>query len=273
MLHLSGGIAPYVRSVFASDLNGDDAPDLVWAPDAPPYPYVYALNNGNGTFGAIHERTIATCGTGKATTADADNDGDQDVLVPNNRGGPGCDDATVRVALNNGDGTFQPDYGVTVSPLPEMAIGADVTGDGTTDLVSSSTQVSVARGTGGGAFAPPVDYDARGTELTRRDLDGDGDLDVATSDLSTSTAYVLRNNGSGVFSQVTPYPGEDIPGLANDFAIDVGDIDGDGVLDLVVANPSGNNVGVHFGEGGGVFETEQLGTACTAASWTCALWT
>src|SRR6188508_2143304 len=173
------GIVPYVRSVFASDLNGDAAPDLVWAPDAPPYPYVYALNNGNGSFGAIHESTIATCGTGKATTADADNDGDQDVLVANNRSGPGCEsvDDTVRVALNNGDGTFQPDYGVTVFPLPEMAIGADVTGDGMTDLVSSSTQVSVARGTGGGAFAPPVDYDARGTELTFRDVDVDGDLD------------------------------------------------------------------------------------------------
>jgi hypothetical protein len=144
------GIIPYVRSVFASDLNGDDAPDLVWAPDAPPYPFTFALNNGDGTFGPSNDIPIQTCGTGKATTADADDDGDQDVLVPNNRSGPSgfCEsvDHTVRVALNNGNGTFQPDFGVTVFALPEMAIGADVTGDGSTDIVSSSTQVSVARG-------------------------------------------------------------------------------------------------------------------------------
>ena len=111
--------------------------------------------------------------------------------MPNNRSGPSefCEsvDDTVRVALNNGDGTFQPDYGVTVSGLPEMAIGADVTEDGMTDIVSSSTQVSVARGTGGGAFAPPVHYDARGAELTGRDLDGDGDLDVATSEIGRAS--------------------------------------------------------------------------------------
>jgi len=256
----SGG--GYVRSVFASDLNGDGALDLVWAPDAPPYPFVYALNNGDGTFGPITIQNIQTCGTGQATTADVDNDGDQDVLVANNRSGPSafCEavSRTVRVALNNGNGTFQADYGVQVFPLPMMAIGADLNGDGLTDIVASSAQVSVALGTGGGQFAPPVIYDARGTELAASDLDADGDLDMATSDGSTATAYVLRNNGSGQFTQITAYPGEIISGYANGMAIDIGDLDGDGALDLVVSNGSGNNVGVYFGHGDGTFETQQI---------------
>jgi hypothetical protein len=247
-----------VRSVFASDLNGDGAPDLLWAPDAPPYPFTYSLNDGHGTFGPNVDVPIQTCGTGKPTTADVDADGDQDVLVPNNRGGPGGCAGGVRVARNNGNGTFQPDYGVSTYPLPEMVIGADVTGDGRVDIVTSSAWVSVAAGTGGGAFAAPVPFSARGTELTARDLDSDGDLDLATSDLSSRSAYVLRNDGAGGFPQITNYPGEQVPGYANDFAIDVGDIDGDGILDLVVANPSGNNVGVHFGTGAAAFETQQV---------------
>jgi hypothetical protein len=256
------GIVPYVRTLTAADLNGDGASDLLWAPDAPPYPYVYALNTGNGSFGTPHEVQIATCGTGAATAADVNNDGRLDVMVANNRGGPGtfCETVgrTVRVALNKGDGTFQSDYGVNVFPLPEMAVGADLNADGKTDIVAVSAKVSVATGTGGGAFAAPVFYDARGTRLKAFDVNGDGAIDVATADLSTSTASVLKNDGTGGLSQITVYPGEQIPGYANDFALDLGDIDGDGRPDLVVANPSGNNVGVHFGLGGGVFGDEQV---------------
>jgi FG-GAP-like repeat len=251
-----------VHGIVASDLNGDGRPDLLWAPDDPPYPYVYALNNGDGSFGPIVKRNIQTCGTGDATTADVDNDGDQDVLVANNRSGPSefCEQVsrTVRVARNNGDGTFQPDYGVEVFPGPQMAIGADLNRDGRTDLIASSSQVSVALGTGGGQFAPHVVYDARGTELMSADPDGDGDIDILTADGSTATAYVLRNDGTGALSQITPYPGEQIPGMANGFAIALADLDGDQRLDLIVANPTGNNVAVHRGRGDGTFDQVQI---------------
>jgi hypothetical protein len=256
------GEVPFVRTLTAADLNGDGRTDLLWAPDAAPYPYVYALNTGNGTFGPTHEIQIATCGTGAATAADVNNDGRLDVMVANNRSGPSafCEsvDHTVRVALNKGDGTFQTDYGVTVYPLPEMAVGADLNADGKTDIVAASAQVSVATGTGGGAFASPVVYDARGTRLKALDVNGDGATDIATTDLSTSSAYVLKNNGSGSLSQITNYASEQISGYADAFALDLGDLDGDGLLDLVLANPSGNDVGVNFGTGSGTFATDQV---------------
>jgi hypothetical protein len=256
------GTTTDVRDLWSADLNGDGALDLLWAPDSPPYPYVFTLNNGNGTFGPIHETPIDTCGTGAATSADLDDDGDQDIMVANNRSGPSafCEsiDDHIRVALNLGNANFADDYGVTVQSLPQKALGADVDEDGRTDIVSTSTFVSVVDGLGGGAFGPPELYNARGSDLRVLDLDADGDLDVATADRSMWSSWVLQNDGTGRLTQLTKYPSEVIPGYANNFALDVADVDDDGLLDLVIANPSGNNVALHFGVGPGRFETEQL---------------
>jgi hypothetical protein len=250
----------YPQGIAAGDFNADGYPDLVWTPDSPPYPYVYVLNNGDGTFGAPVARFIDTCGTGDASTADADNDGDVDILIANNRGGPGCEafDTTVRIALNNGDATFQDDYGVEFFLGQEYALGADFNGDGLTDLMSAAAQNGVALGTGGGAFGPATLTNVRGTELVPADLDGDGDLDVASGDSSFSQTTVMRNNGNGGFTHNTIYLSEQVSGYSNAWDLDLGDFDGDGNLDIAVSNTSANDTGIHFGHGDGTFEVDQI---------------
>src|SRR6185436_7732639 len=112
-------------------------------------------------------------------------DGVLDLVVANNRGGPGvCDTLSrqVRILINNGDATFQPDYGVDIGTLSSMVAGADLNGDGIMDLVDTDAITYVLIGTGGGQFSPAVAYSPRGNELTIADFDGDGDADVATAD-------------------------------------------------------------------------------------------
>src|SRR6185436_7245512 len=115
----------HAKSVIAADLNGDGHADLAWTPEffIQPgyYPVAFALNRGDGTFSATTTIQIQTCGTGHVSAIDVDGDGALDLVVANNRGGPSqfCDQVSrqIRILINNGDGTFQPDYGVNVSTL------------------------------------------------------------------------------------------------------------------------------------------------------------
>jgi hypothetical protein len=189
---------------------------------------------------------------------DVNGDHALDLVIANNRGGPGdCEQVsrTLRIMINKGHGTFRPDYGVDVAPLQEMAVGADVNGDGITDLVSTSAISSVVIGTGGGHFAPPVTNLNRGNEILSADFNGDGDADIATSDGSQSDVYVWLNNGDGTFT-TKKYAGEKTPGYLTGNAIAAGDLNGDRRVDLVVSDAQGQDAGVFYGLAHGAFASE-----------------
>jgi len=205
--------------------------------------------------------------------ADVNNDGRLDLVVANNcQYGGGCANGDVSVLLGNGDGTFQNAVSFDAGYEPRAIAVADVNGDGLPDLVvanlcenesCSNGGVSILLGNGDGTFRPPVTYSSGGyeaTSVTIADVNGDGHPDVVVANLCeggpcVSVVSVLLGNGDGSFRQPVGYSS----GGEEALSVAIGDMNGDGFPDVVVANesqtgyPSDGDVSVLLGNGDGTF--------------------
>jgi hypothetical protein len=170
------------------------------------------------------------------------------------------------VLLGNGDGTFQPAVSYTLGGFGATSVAvADVNGDGKPDLlVATGSAVGVLLGNGDGTFQTVTKYSSGGLtalSVAVADVNGDAkpDLVVANwctdSSCTASSVGVLLGNGDGTFQTAVTYDSGGI--FAN--SVVIGDVNGDGKLDLAVVNGSttgadAGNVGVLLGNGDGTFQ-------------------
>ena len=260
---VSVGGAP--RSVVLGDVDGDGDLDLVATQDFFGTTVSLRLNNGSGAFSA--PAVGAEIGVGRkplgAALGDVDGDGDLDLLVVNNA------DNTVSVRLNAGlnSGHFvAPATGaqVSVGPYPLGMTLGDVDGDGDLDLLTTvfdsglGTTVSLRLNNGSGVFAPP----ATRAEITvglgpvlvvLGDLDGDGDLDLATNNYRHHSVSIRLNAGLNSGQFVAPAANGTVSTGYSPESLALGDVNADGHLDLLTANLGGNSVSVRLNNGSGAF--------------------
>jgi hypothetical protein len=244
------------------DFNGDGKTDVATA-NGDRDAVSILLGRGDGTFAPYMD--YATGGVSySVAVGDFNGDGIADLVTANEQGN------SVSVLLGNGDGTFQPyqDYPVGVNPF-WVAVG-DFNGDGKLDLVTAdygANSVSVLLGNGDGTFQPAVSYPVQylPESVAVADFNGDGKLDLAVANSCTDsqcknpgTVSILLGNGDGTFQPATNYS----TGYFSD-AIAVGDLNGDGKLDLAVVNLYGlcrkcdnSTVSVLLGNGDGTFQPQ-----------------
>ena len=102
------------------------------------------------------------------------------------------------------------------------------------------------------SLAPSYATGKAPTSLAVGDLNGDGKLDLVVANSDSNTVSVLLGNGDGTFQTHVEYSvGK---GATAPSSVALGDFNGDGKLDLVVANASSNNVSVLLGNGDGTFQ-------------------
>jgi hypothetical protein len=155
-----------------------------------------------------------------------------------------------------------------------LTIG-DLDGDGRPDLAVPNSDfwltpggthvANVLRGHGNGGFADAQPW-AAGEELpvglALGDFDGDGRVDLATANNDAQQAFLLRNASSGASAGISFAAPEGYPvgGAAGSAA--AGDLDGDGLDDLIVTTPSG--VTILLGTPAGLIVSETLDLGGTA---------
>ncbi len=120
--------------------------------------------------------------------------------------------------------------------------------------------MSVLLNNGNGTFAAQVDYPT-GTspnDLALADLNGDGNPDLAIANGDAGTVSVLSNNGDGTFAAKVDYAaGSGLVKFGNidkgPDAVALGDLNGDGMPDIVAAVEQDGTVTVLLGNGDGTF--------------------
>ena len=259
---LTAGSSPQ-RNV-AGDFNRDGIMDLAVA-DGSNNQVLVMLGNGDGTFQSPVPYQV---GTGPSTliAADFDNDGKLDIAVGDSDGG-------IFVLQGNGDGTFHLDPILSVAGAGpwDLAVG-DFNGDGRLDLACvnrTDGTISIFLGNGDatfngdGFFQPPatVATNADPAQMTVGDFNGDGILDIAVANFggfTGNTVSVFLGNGNGTFQAKVDYDVSLAP-----LSIVAADFNGDGKLDLAVADSCGTStpcgrpglVSILLGNGDGTFQT------------------
>jgi len=103
--------------------------------------------------------------------------------------------------------------------------------------------VSVLRDTGGGAFAPRVNYPTGlgPADVAIGDVTGDGLPDLVVANRMGNSVSVLAGNGDGTFAAKT-----DLPVGTGPLFVVLADLDGDGLSDLITADYDGSTAtGAH----------------------------
>lgn len=231
----------YPLAIATGDVNGDGRPDAVVAN--------YLATSGTYAVD-VHLQSAAVAGTFQAplrlsvgnrrpldvVLADLKGEGRLDIVVA----ASGSNDVLV-FFHGTTPGTFIAPLSLAVSGDPAAVAVANLTGSGAMDIAVAMANGKVAvleQGATAGTFQTPVEYITGWDPVALKvaDLDGDTRPDLLTANYSNGTGGLsfLRQDPAqpGTFLAAQTFDTEDYASAS----LAIGDVNGDGALDVVVAN-------------------------------------
>jgi Bacterial Ig-like domain (group 3)/FG-GAP-like repeat/FG-GAP repeat len=236
-------------ALVVADFNQDSRPDLAVTYDMQSFNVSVFLGNGDGTFQTAIDTVTAFSYPSNLVAGDLNGDSIPDMVT-----GAGA----LTILLGKGDGTFETAVGYHTN-VGVVTLGQfDGTG-GVDALAFESRDVAgftLISGNADGTFNasrsfpnPPYGvYSAASADL---DQDGNPDLVLSGESNGQGQVSVYLNTGDGVLAPRVDYlTGENTKGVA------IGDLNNDGIPDLVAANQGDDSVSVLLGTGGGLFQNQ-----------------
>lgn len=278
--HLDTGITDIIATGLAGvedarlgDIDGDGLMDVTSASDSGKR--VYISFGGGPTIDVLasHDHNRAM----QIAIADIDNDGHIDIVF-GTRAGSISNPAIIAWLHNPGssvrDGSAWTYHQISLAGWTMSIVALDIDNDGDLDIVvsdRSSYKDSLGvihwdlygarweEQTSTGWINHPISTPAGncmtctpGDEMFLRviDIDNDGDLDIldGTSSATHPNRIVVRRNSGTWTQEIIPA----VSGVGHYQGLDVGDIDGDGILDLAISTwevnalPSSSLIGVYW---------------------------
>ncbi len=263
--------------IVARDLDNDGVLDLAVANFSASNTVSVFEGKGDGTFKSMRGFGAGNTPIG-IDAGDVDKDGRLDLVVANR------DEAEIAILYGTGQGgAFKsPVHHATGFLTPNSVAVRDFNADGNLDVAAAcgGAGISVFLGNGDGSFQPRSDIPVfltvfssccSGSIVTRQgprdivsgDFNADGKLDLALTLANqflgfgtfwlppTTAAAILLGNGDGTFGSPSLY----LTGAGTDRSreLDIGDLNGDGILDLATINQASSTITVLLGNGDGTF--------------------